>query len=160
MARFEVVVRPVVFPNIRPAPARSLPPENNPDQGFAEIRGNGAKSMTLTNSWNVSWSKSIQVETERTEDEARIYQMDDDETVNKDNFIDVRIARKIKARGGAQPAAGYSVGDPTGTGGGGSSDARKKNEEVITWYQKEVDRINIEIRKRDQVRKNPDEQGD
>ncbi len=37
MAGLEVVVRPVVFPNIRPAPARALAPEDNPDQGIAVL---------------------------------------------------------------------------------------------------------------------------
>ena len=106
MAGFEVVVRPVVFPNIRPAPARSLPPVDDPTKGFAVIKGNGAKSMTTSYSFSMSMSRSRSVETERRVDEARVYQMEDDGTVNRDNFVDIQAANRIKKRGGKGPAAG------------------------------------------------------
>src|SRR4029077_863167 len=98
MAGFEIVVRPVVFPNIRPAPARSLPPPDDPEKGFATIRGNGAKVVSLSYSYSESWSKSRPTETERRSDEARIYQMDDDGTVNQNNYVDVRWANRIKMK--------------------------------------------------------------
>jgi hypothetical protein len=154
----EVVIRPVVLPNIRPAPAQSLPPADDPTKGFCTINGNPAKEVNFSTSWSQSTSKSIHVETERTEDTARVYQMDDNGNVNKKNFVDVAIARKIHSRGGAQPEIG-------GMGEGGAPDpatltaARKRNEEISEWYQKQVEQLNIEIKKRDQVRKNPDESG-
>jgi hypothetical protein len=39
MAGFETVVRPAVFPDIRPAPARSLPPADDPEKGMCVITG-------------------------------------------------------------------------------------------------------------------------
>jgi hypothetical protein len=157
MAGFETVVRPVVLPDIRPKPAQTLPPADDPTKGFCEIKGNPAKEVNFSNSRSMSMSKSIHVETERTEDEARVYQQNDDGTVNKDNFVDVRVARKIKSRGGAQPAIDGlpSAGDDPSI----HETARKQNEAVINWYQKQVEDINIKIQKRDQVRKNPDESG-
>ena len=56
MAGFEVVVRPVVFPNIRPAPAQSLPAATDPDQGFAVIHGSSGKSIDLPHSQSISSS--------------------------------------------------------------------------------------------------------
>jgi hypothetical protein len=148
----EVVVRPVVLPNIRPAPARSLPPADDPTQGFCEIKGNPAKQVDLTSSWSFSLSRSVNVETERTVDTARVYQQDDDGTVNQDNFVDVDVATRIKSNGGA----GFEVG---GTGEGGAPDpatlakARKRNREIEEWYQRQVGTDNIEIRERDKVKK-------
>ena len=54
MAGFEVVVRPVVFPDIRPAPARSLPPADDPTKGFCEITGAGNFPVQLSFSSQVS----------------------------------------------------------------------------------------------------------
>jgi hypothetical protein len=148
----EVVVRPVVLPNIRPAPARSLPPADDPAKGFCEIKGNPAKQVDLTSSWNMSMSRSVNVETERTVDTARVYQMDDDGTVDRDNFIDVDVATRIKSSGGA----GFEVG---GAGAGGAPDpatlasARKRNREVEDWYSHQVETDNIEIREQDKVKK-------
>lgn len=158
MAGFEVVVRPVVFPNIRPTPTRSLPPADNPDQGFAVIRGNGAKAMTLTNSWSTSMSTSRQVETERREDEVRVYQQDDSGKVNKKNFVDINVANRLKMRGGA----GFSVADaaPMPGGPGEVKAAQKRNEEIILYYQRQVEEKNIEIRKKDKIRKNKEAQGE
>jgi hypothetical protein len=105
MAGFEIVVRPVVFPNIRPQPARSLPPANDPDQGFAVIRGNGAKALTLSDSWSISTSSSRPTETERRVDEMRVHQMDNNGKVNKKNFVDIEVTNRIKMNGGAAPTA-------------------------------------------------------
>jgi hypothetical protein len=96
MAGFEVVVRPVVFPNIRPAPSRSLPPEDDPTKGFCVIKGSSGKVIDLPMSWSVSTSKTRPQEVERTVDEVRVYQKRDDGTVNKKNFVDVNIIKKIK----------------------------------------------------------------
>jgi hypothetical protein len=98
MAGFEIVVRPVVFPNLRPAPARSLPPPDDPEKGFAVIRGNGAKSVSLSYSYSASWSKSRPTEMERRSDEVTVYQEEDDGTVNKDNYVKMKVANRIKMR--------------------------------------------------------------
>jgi hypothetical protein len=98
----EVVVRPVVFPNIRPARAQSLPPLDDPDKGFAEINGNGATEVTLSNSYSASASSSQRQETKRQVDVARVYQKDQSGKVNKDNFVDIEVANKIWMQGGGE----------------------------------------------------------
>ena len=123
---FEVVVRPVVFPDVRPPPARSLPPPDDPTQGFCTIKGNGASHVDLTSSYSVNQSKSVQTETKRRYDVARIYQMGDDGNVSEDNFVDIEVANKIWMKGEADNIYNY---DPV----------------------QEAD--NIEIRERNKVRK-------
>jgi hypothetical protein len=152
---FEVIVRPVVLPNIRPRPAQTLPPADDPEKGFCEIRGNPAKQVDLTSSWSRSTSRSHHVETERRFDEVRVYQMDDNGKVNRDNFVDVEVANKIKTRGGKKPLLD---GSPTGQFAiTGSSTAKGNSTDIATWYARELqDKLNIEIKKRDQIRKNQD----
>jgi hypothetical protein len=104
---FEVVVRPVVFPNIRPAPARSLPPEDDPTKGFAVIRGNPGKQINLTFSTTISVSKSRKTETERRVDVARVYQKDKDDNVNKDNYVDINVVNKLKKKSGKDKELEY-----------------------------------------------------
>jgi hypothetical protein len=149
---FEVVVRPAVLPNIRPAPAQTLPPADDPEKGFCMIRGNPAKSLDLTTSWSRSTSKSHQVETKRRFDEVRVYQENDDGTVNRDNFVDVEVANKIWSKGGKQPAI-----DGSKPGSEGGPESSKGNSlEIAQWYARELERANAEIRKRDEIRKNAD----
>jgi hypothetical protein len=92
---FEVVVRPVVFPNIRPAPAQPQPPADDPTQGIARIDGSSGQFLDLQYSWSANSSQSNPNETKRRVDVARIYQMDDDGNVNQDNFVDVDVANKV-----------------------------------------------------------------
>jgi hypothetical protein len=146
MAGFEVVVRPVVFPSIRPAPARSLPPPDDPEKGFAVIRGNGAQSVSLSSSYSVSWSKSRQVESERRVDEVTVYEMDDNGTVNKKNFVDLEVANRIKMKDGG---AGGGVIIP-----GESAGAKGSAYEIAMYYARQLEAANIEIKRRDQIRKN------
>jgi hypothetical protein len=95
MAGLEVVVRPVVFPSIRPAPARVLAPAQNPDQGIATINGSGNTSVSTSWSWNTSVSReNRQIESRRVVDVDRIYQMDDTGKINKQNFVDVERTKK------------------------------------------------------------------
>ena len=54
MAGFENIVRPVVFPNIRPSPAQSVPAATAPDQGVAKIHGGSGKSVDLPHSSEIS----------------------------------------------------------------------------------------------------------
>jgi hypothetical protein len=95
MAGFEVVVRPAVFPDIRPAPAQSQAPASDPTKDIAVIHGSSGQHIDLPFSWSISTSSSRPKETRRRVDTARVYQMDDNGNVNKDNFIDVDVANRI-----------------------------------------------------------------
>src|SRR5262245_50672990 len=91
MAGFEVIVRPVVFPSIRPQPARALPPEDNPEDGIATIGGSGGRVIDLTYSYSVSKSRSANNrEVARASDEVKVFQKEDDGKVNKKNWVKVR----------------------------------------------------------------------
>jgi hypothetical protein len=99
---FEVVVRPVVFPNIRPAPAQSSPAPDNAESGIATINGSSGQFLDLQYSWSASTSQSKARETKRRYDTARVYQMDDEGNVNKDNFVDINVANKSWYKDGNQ----------------------------------------------------------
>lgn len=148
MAGLEVVVRPVVFPDIRPAPGRSLPPQNDPDKGFAVIKGNGAKAMTTTESFTMSMSKSRPVETERRSDEVTIYQMDDDGTVNRDNFVKTKVANRIKMR--------RQEGDPVPSldNTGGLPRPSPLGVQETSYYRRVEPSDNVEIGRVDIIEKN------
>jgi len=105
---FETVVRPVVFPDIRPAPAQPQPPATeDPKKGIATIHGSNGKFLDLTYSWTINSSQSNPTETQRRVDVVRVYQMTDDsggssvaravaaDNVNKDNFVDIEVANKV-----------------------------------------------------------------
>jgi hypothetical protein len=98
---FEVFVRPFVAPAIRP-PAKPpvLPFQDTPEQGVAVLRGLGGKLIDLTFSETSSWSRSNSVEVERTVTRKRVYQKNPDKTVNRENFIDVEEATRMKERDG------------------------------------------------------------
>ena len=106
MAGLEIVVRPVVFPDTRPTPARVLPPLDEPGKGFCEIKGMGGKHVDLTYSHSISMSKSRTVEVERCSQLVRVYQKQKDGKINKNNFVDVEVANKIKSRDGKGPRGG------------------------------------------------------
>ena len=158
MAGFETIVRPVVFPNIRPAPARSLAPADDPEKGFATIKGNPAKSLTLSSSYNMSVSSNRMTETERTVDVGRVYQMDDDGTVNTDNYVDIEVAKKLTLRGASHPAGfkGYNGDDLEKTVPGRGFTGDDLNPRV---YQELKERANIKIRERDKRIKKEEEEG-
>jgi hypothetical protein len=92
---FEVVVRPVVFPNIRPAPAQPSRAADDPTQGIATINGGGGQFLDLQYSSSINSSQSNPNETKRRVDVARVYQKDDDGNVNQDNFVDIDVANRI-----------------------------------------------------------------
>jgi hypothetical protein len=108
---FEVVVRPVVFPDIRPAPAQPQPPAtDDPKKGIATIHGSNGKFLDLAYSWSVSSSQSNPNETQRRVDVVRVYQQEGDGggssvargvaapragNINRDNFVDIEVANKI-----------------------------------------------------------------
>jgi hypothetical protein len=155
MAGFEIIVRPVVFPNIRPAPAQPVPPADDPDKGFATIRGNGAKEISLASSYSKSASSSTHTELERREDEARVYQKKKDGKINKDNFVDIRAANRIKMKG---PPAQKGNNNPSfGNSGQGpmtGDDLSAYTIERGLWYYRPIkEKDNIEIRRRNIITK-------
>jgi hypothetical protein len=100
MAGFEVLIRPVVFPNIRPTPARILPPLDDPEQGKFVFGFGSIKTMGTSFSWTVNVSRQKpQEEIAREFDKERVYQKDDKGKINKNNFIDVERMKKFKATG-------------------------------------------------------------
>jgi hypothetical protein len=93
---FEVIVRPVVFPNIRPAPPRVLAPEDDPTQGIFVLSGGGGGLIDLPRNWSVSVSKQFHYESRRVVDKERVKQVNDDGTISQDNFIDVDRMKKVR----------------------------------------------------------------
>jgi hypothetical protein len=102
---FEVIVRPAVFPSIRPAPARVLAPSgSDPTQGLAILSGGGGKFVGLSYSWNVSVSRAgTQQETRRQFDTQRVYQVDGKGNINQNNYVDVEQLKKITFREEGDP---------------------------------------------------------
>jgi len=95
----EVVVRPVVLPNIRPATPRVLLPSGSPESGLAVLSGGGGKFFGTSHSWSFSISQQTpHAETKRQVDVLRVHQKNDDGTINQDNFIDVEQMKKVSAR--------------------------------------------------------------
>jgi hypothetical protein len=114
MAGFEVIVRPVVFPNIRPAPSRSLPPADDATQGQAVLSGSSGQVIALTHSYSASASSSGGTETERTFDVARIRPSGSDGAGRSaradgsgDTYIDVEVLKRVKLRGGGGDTSVY-----------------------------------------------------
>ena len=96
MAGFELIVRPVVFPNIRPAPAQVLPAEDDPTQGMAVIGGSPRRKLSASYSWSINMSRQKpHKENKRQYNKERVYQQDDQGKINKNNFIDVERLRKV-----------------------------------------------------------------
>jgi hypothetical protein len=155
MAGLEVVVRPVVFPDIRPRAKQSLPPQDDPEKGMAVIKGNPGKIVALTDSWSVSSSFSKPTETERRVDETTVYQKDDAGKVNKDNFVNIDVANRItmdegQAGGQAGPGETGGSGGPGETGGGGPTVSRDY------FYTRPEAADNIEITRRDVIKRPED----
>jgi hypothetical protein len=97
MAGFEVIVRPVVFPNIRPGPARVLQPAGDPEQGKFVLTGGSGKFMGVSLSRSVSVSKqSPHKENKRQFDVERVYQVDQSGNINKANFVDIERLSRIR----------------------------------------------------------------
>jgi hypothetical protein len=147
---FEVVVRPVVFPDIRPAPAQPVPPADDPTKGFATISGNGGKSFTLQWSYSSTASTSQRTEIKRREDEARVYQKDKKGKINKENFVDIRAKNKVWMKGPPssptdnRPSFGFGQGPMAG-----APTSRPFGPETDVYnYVRMQEKDNIEIRKR------------
>ena len=97
MAGFETIVRPVVFPNIRPAAPRALPIADAPDKGLATISGGGASSViSLPHSESHSWSRSRMVEVKRTFSKVRMYYTRPDGTVDYSKYWEFEVLTAIE----------------------------------------------------------------
>jgi hypothetical protein len=99
MAGFEVVVRPMVLPNIRPAPStRVLQAEDDPASGMCTIGGSGGGGLIdLPRSWNVSVSyQKPQRESTRVFDKQKVYQVDEQGNINRSNFVEVERLKKVR----------------------------------------------------------------
>jgi hypothetical protein len=103
MAGLENVVRPHVFPSIRPTSTRTAAPVDKAGQGGTTITGSGGRIINLPYSYSISMNQSRPTESKRRVDVARVYQMDDDGTVNKDTFVDINVANKIWMQGSMVP---------------------------------------------------------
>jgi hypothetical protein len=109
MMGLEVVVRPVVFPNIRPAPARVLPLPADPTQGQVVINGSSTKTISESYTFSVSVSRQNPKREEvRQYDTVRVYQKtggDGGSTragsggINRSNYIDVEVLKKVRLTG-------------------------------------------------------------
>jgi len=94
---FEVVVRPVVLPNIRPPRAQVLPPEDDPKQGWAVIKGGRPESLGASYSYKMSWTKQKPHEEEKRQfDKQRVYQVDEKGNINKSNYVDMERLSRVK----------------------------------------------------------------
>jgi hypothetical protein len=104
MTGFEVVVRPVVFPNIRPAPPRVLPPESDPLQGLVTLTGGGLETANASYSFSVSVTRqNANQESKRQYDTERVYQVDSAGNINRSTYIDVDRLKKVRLETGAGP---------------------------------------------------------
>lgn len=107
---FEVIVRPTVFPDIRPATARVLPPEDDPTKGMATISGGGAKFMSTSSSHSTSVSYQVpHRETKRQYDVERVYQVDDRGNINKANYVDLERLKRVRMESDRSYLYSYSA---------------------------------------------------
>ena len=102
MAGFEVVVRPVVFPNIRPPAPRALAIEDAPDKGLATISGGGGGIVDLPRTFSSSWSRSRMVEVRRSSDTARLYYTRPDGSIDYSKYWDFGVLRWVEFRQGGK----------------------------------------------------------
>lgn len=95
MAGFEVVVRPVVFPNIRPAPTRALSPEDTPEQGIAVLSGSGGALIDLSASEQSSWTRTQIIEAKRRYDKVRIPISRPDGSIDWNQWTEVEVLKEV-----------------------------------------------------------------
>ena len=95
----EVVVRPIVLPDIRPPAPRRIAPPDDPTKGLATLGGGGSGTFIGTSaSQSVNMTKQKpHKETRRQVDVERVYQTDDAGNVNRNTFIDVERMKKVRA---------------------------------------------------------------
>ena len=151
MAKLENIVRPVVFPNIRPpARVRSALPEGEEAEGEFVIRGGSGGFIDLPFSWSVNTARSKRTETKRRVDEVRVHKMDEEGNVNEDVWIDLHLTNKLWFK---EAGASGGINDATGAGipGGGSAEFNSQ-----VFLRKAEEKKNIRIRERNIIIKNPD----
>jgi hypothetical protein len=120
MAGFEVIVRPVIFPNIRPAPTRSLPPEEDPGKGLVVLGGAGGGLIALTRTETHSISRNVNRpwEIKRKVSVERVYQQKDPDAahpegkIDKENYVDVERASAIRMQNADGTVSKYRYSDP------------------------------------------------
>lgn len=112
MAGLEVVVRPVVFPAIRPTPARPAAPQDDSEKDVALIAGLGGKLIDLSFSQSGSVSRSRPTEVERVVDVQRVKQKEPDGTVNEENYVDVETTKQMTMSGGGGEKTTYYYAPP------------------------------------------------
>lgn len=96
MVGLEVVVRPVVLPNIRPAAPRVLAPADDPEQGIVTLGGSGGRLIDLPYHFTSSVQRQLpHYEKERTFDKDKIKQKDKDGKVNEDNFVEAERMKRV-----------------------------------------------------------------
>jgi hypothetical protein len=112
MAGFELIVRPMILPGIRPAPRPSVvPAEGDPEKGLVVIRGSSARTVDLPYSYSSHWEVVMASEVERSYDVARVYQQEGQEggsatrsgregEVNRSNYFDVEVVRRLRMQEG------------------------------------------------------------
>lgn len=100
MSRLESIVRPVVVPNIRPAPARPKAPDDDAARGVCVLNGSSGGLIDLSISSSDSISRQRSNELKRRYDEVRVYQREDDGTVNRENFVDVEVVNRLWLQAG------------------------------------------------------------
>lgn len=108
MAGFEVIVRPAVLPNIRPAPARVLPPQDSPEQGICVIGGSGGALIDLPYSFSASYSSSApHQESKRQFDKERVHQVTTDAggatIMHQDNYVEIERLKRVRLETAAGP---------------------------------------------------------
>jgi hypothetical protein len=93
----EVVVRPLVLPNIRPPVALRIAPPDDPTKGLASLGGSGGGTFVGTSySFSMSYSSSHPKHEEKRQiDKKRVYQQDEKGNINRTNYIDVEQMKKI-----------------------------------------------------------------
>jgi hypothetical protein len=105
MAGFEVIVRPVILPNIRPALPRILPPVPDPSQGLFVLNGGDGNFLGISTTFSVSFSQQQpHKEAVRQYDTERVYKKDekkggsakDTSNVDKDTYVDVERLRRVR----------------------------------------------------------------
>jgi hypothetical protein len=106
MSGFETIVRPMILPNIRPAPARSVAPADDPEQGKCVIAGHSTGTITSSYSINTSVQKASAHEEKRQFDEVRIREEGRGGDARGTrapapggSFIDVEVLTKLWLRG-------------------------------------------------------------
>lgn len=105
MAGFEVVVRPMVLPNIRPTPSRLRAIEEDPEKGKAVITGGSGKLFQLSYSYSGTATQVNQIEVKRRFDVDRVYQStgsgispgvrSTSSSINHDNYVDVERVKSV-----------------------------------------------------------------